>query len=91
MARYIRRARPGVHLVVDEWGDTLHSDQVTTGRYGAQRGAVVATDELRGPTQADIRRMAPEPRTRPRTPGPWTGPDTDAVEDDLPAPITSTF
>lgn len=91
MARYVPRYRPGVHLVVDVWGDTLHSDQVTIGRYGKQKGVVVAKDELQGPTQADLRRLHPLPPPRPRSPGPWTGPDTGAVEDDLPDPITSTF
>jgi len=86
MARYVPRARLGVHLVVDQWGDTLHSDQVTIGKYGDQKGLVVAKDELQGPGAEDMRRRSQErlqSLQERRSPGPWTGPDTGATVDPL--------
>jgi len=45
----INRFVHGEHLVTTANGDVRHSDQVTRGLYGAQRGQVVEIDDLDGP------------------------------------------
>ena len=57
-------------------GDKLHSDQVTRGLYGSQKGKIVAIDELDGPDHVEMERRSRE-RLRPPRPlrGPITGPE----------------
>jgi hypothetical protein len=70
------RIVPGEHLVTTFDGDVLHSNQVTMGLYGSQKGRVVAIDELDGPDVAEMQRRSRE-RLRPLRPLklPITGPE----------------
>ena len=70
------RIVPGEHLVTTFDGDVLHSNQVTRGRYGAQKGRVVAIDELDGPDSEEMRRRSRERLREPRRlKWPITGPE----------------
>ena len=72
------RIVPGEHLVTTHDGDVLHSDQVTIGRYGEQRGRVVAIDELDGPDHVEMIRRSREMLRPPRPlKKPITGPETE--------------
>lgn len=72
----INRHVHGEHLVTTHDGDVRHSDQVTIGLYGAQKGQIVEIDDLDGPDAQTMREQSRE-RTRPRVPlkGPITGPE----------------
>ena len=66
MARRRHRPVKGQSLVyTDDFGDVLHSDQVTTGKYGSQKGRTVAKEDLDGPSSVDQgsvpRRARPKP------------------------------
>lgn len=72
----INRSVHGEHLVVTHDGDVRHTDQVTIGRYGAQKGQIVEIDDLDGP-DAETMRLRSYERLRPSRPlkGPITGPE----------------
>lgn len=73
----INRHVPGEHLCVTQDGDVRHSDQVTMGLYGAQRGQIVDIDDLDGPDTEEMQRRTRE-RYRVSDPLKWpvTGPET---------------
>jgi hypothetical protein len=74
----INRHVRGEHLVVTHDGDVLHSDQVTIGLYGAQKGQVVDIDDLDGPDSQTMQRNSRERlagRPPRRLKDPITGPE----------------
>ena len=56
----INRLVRGEHLVTTFDGDVRHSDQVTKGLYGDQRGRIVEIDELDGPDHEEMQRRSRE-------------------------------
>ncbi len=72
----INRHVRGEHLVTTFDGDVLHSDQVTMGLYGAQRGRIIDKDDLDGPDSATMRARSRERLGPPRRlKDPITGPE----------------
>lgn len=60
-SRTRNRLRRGIYLTRDYQGTLLYSDEVTVGRYGAQRGQVVAIKDLDDKGRSDFdRRTRPE-------------------------------
>lgn len=66
----------GQHLVTTHDGDVRHTDQVTMGLYGKQKGRVVEIDDLDGPDAETMRKISRErlPERRPLR-LPITGPE----------------
>lgn len=74
----INRHVHGEHLVVTHDGDVRHTDQVTIGLYGAQKGQIVEIDDLDGPDVAEMQRRTRERyQVRDALRGPFTGPEED--------------
>ena len=72
----VNRLVRGEHLVINSDGDKRHSDQVTIGLYGAQKGKIVDIDDLDGPDAETMLRVSRENLREPR-PLKWpiTGPE----------------
>jgi len=68
----------GEHLVISHDGDVLHSNEVTVGLYGAQKGRIVAKEELDGPDVQEMQRRSQE-RLKPIRPLRWPVPGPERI------------
>lgn len=61
-----RRGVLGEAIVVDMYGFERLTSEVTTGRYGSQKGRIVAIKDLDGPSSEDMPRPRATEERRPR-------------------------